>query len=1056
MSATISGLNSLFPNLVQAALQAGGVAEEGLTAIIQAHEKAFDPQARQKLESLVSGTVDANPDLKRALLGYLPWTYFSGSRPFAEKEVFLPPILSKQGVEAQLGSSPLLAHPAFPRSESGYALHGLSLTLQLQQKLQHQLILTMVDMYTGWSSIYDSAEKRTYEKHGLSFEYAVVRRADFPYMLHINCAGFCSDGMLFVMEDYFLDLPEEIRAKIVEIIAVHEYGESIFLDHDKASLLEFAIAQKEGFLEEYLRILNEKYLVKFRDISLFRMREELVAALEEGGIKVENKKEIRSRKAPKKSEEDKAGEKIALDLAEGFRWPDDLYQRYHDLFVNGHEQLEKEAVEKWAQAITVNEQTKAHIHKAQNAAVKEIGKAAQAKKDLSFALVHAKRRFLKELVPLHEEITEGVLEGKYLEADLVTEALQNAYHEIKRGLFETFGEAFDDPFFFFSLDVLFRLLELEREFLKGAPTLKIEAAMKRDLSRRVSRLIKSGKCPNELVAIEFATAFKMLKQRLDQELTQNFPLPWDMSDKESKNRHFSIRYLEVAHIKNVLSWTLTHLDEEAKKELESLRDAEFQELIQELLKDYGISFSTSSGWFAASAGAEDPKMALEKMLIQECMFIQYGSLGEFFLDCLLKMWGMHKAFQNACREDFPKNLGARILSKISNIDPEYIITERLGYSIYTRAKEVCEKSVGGGSINISDLPSAIFHGSWDATILTDHLIMESANDLLKIAGTRDIDSLSKDPFLPVYLNTLDAIRRRQLLHGRFASLLPLELLTVIGSSFFLRLAQGAKVPLGIIVHNYQQLMMASGPLASVHPVDVIEGAALDVFKDCGDPRLQAAYAVVVSRKRYHEHSTVPQDIFEDAFRAFKNHELEKDDYRLMALFVYFKENGIYYERKWRKEKDKEALEARFQLAFELKYLVCFSSLRSGQLKKVLDEMIKSLLEDVATWLKVCGTNKEKLNNMAYVMYQLGYLVYDINFENYRRLQILCICWGNAWGLNLTWYQAALFVDDRFPLFERGSRWTYSDDFYRFVQSEKQRIRSKGPTSSLDDLIWALS
>lgn len=137
---------------------------------------------------------------------------------------------------------------------------GLRLTLEVTQRLLLEMTVSMSiqSLFSAWGSIYDQAEKRQYNKHGLDFEYAVVRREDFPYLLSIGSAGLSLGDMRFVMEDFFIDLSEEERERFIEAVAVHEYGESVFNNHHQASLLEFEVVRRDGFLERYLEMLGQK------------------------------------------------------------------------------------------------------------------------------------------------------------------------------------------------------------------------------------------------------------------------------------------------------------------------------------------------------------------------------------------------------------------------------------------------------------------------------------------------------------------------------------------------------------------------------------------------------------------------------------------------------------------------------------------------------------------------------------------------------------------------------------------------------------------------------
>jgi len=316
-----------------------------------------------------------------------------------------------------------------------------SLELRLSQKLELRHGLSLGDLHSSWRRIYDTAEKRQYQKHGLDFEYAVVRRKDFPYMLHIGSAGLSFDGMRFVMEDFFLDpaINAETRKKMVELIAVHEYGESIFYDHHQASLLEFAVAKNEGILEHYLETLHSKYFLKFRDVAMHRMGKELESALEEKGLNLEIPME---KDGPPDSKD--PSHLSALQLRDGFRWPAGLRNHFANALDEDFE-LARERVRDWASQLVVNEQVRAYLDRALEQAYRAGLEAMTEQKPLDDTLVAVESAFYRELHPLYREIENGVLDENLFQEDILGPALAETHEKLRDKLLASAVTRPDEP-----------------------------------------------------------------------------------------------------------------------------------------------------------------------------------------------------------------------------------------------------------------------------------------------------------------------------------------------------------------------------------------------------------------------------------------------------------------------------------------------------------------------------------------------------------------------------------------------------------------------------------
>lgn len=154
-----------------------------------------------------------------------------------------------------------------------------------------------------WDGAASSGNIRTYQKHGLDFDYAVVNTRDVPADIVRQCGhafAHClydpfeallfgkkyamkrGQWMKFVVRGVHEPLPPEYT----EYAAVHEYGEEVTAgEHDKASVLEWSVAKMERNLRRYLRWIEQNAPTKLMDLyaySLYRdmMPEEMLEIAE--------------------------------------------------------------------------------------------------------------------------------------------------------------------------------------------------------------------------------------------------------------------------------------------------------------------------------------------------------------------------------------------------------------------------------------------------------------------------------------------------------------------------------------------------------------------------------------------------------------------------------------------------------------------------------------------------------------------------------------------------------------------------------------------------------
>ncbi|MBI4708990.1 MAG: hypothetical protein HY764_02160 [Candidatus Portnoybacteria bacterium] len=164
-----------------------------------------------------------------------------------------------------------------------------SLSLMQQQKLELKLYVTRENELTRlYRKALGRRMVRLYDKHGMKFEYALVRVKDVPADLradgnwafsHCLFNGFEAllfgsryamargSWLLFVIYDMYLDAPKHY----IEYAAVHERGEQVTLgDHNLASKLEFAIAKKKNDLVKYMAWIEKNCPAKLADIFSYQ------------------------------------------------------------------------------------------------------------------------------------------------------------------------------------------------------------------------------------------------------------------------------------------------------------------------------------------------------------------------------------------------------------------------------------------------------------------------------------------------------------------------------------------------------------------------------------------------------------------------------------------------------------------------------------------------------------------------------------------------------------------------------------------------------------------
>ncbi|EKD50879.1 MAG: hypothetical protein ACD_62C00402G0005 [uncultured bacterium] len=339
---------------------------------------------------------------------------------------------------------------------------GQTLEQRLEQKIRFQLVVD--SMKTAFEDLYSRGRLATYNKHGLQFEYVKVRREDAPLLVHMGSMGLRFGPSLFVVDDFLPGLSFEDNEMVMDMVAVHEFGEMAFNDHNRASLLEFAIAQREGVLGRYLELLKSKYQLKFRDVSINRMMEYLEGATENTDDVVDEPDVA--------SDTDKgARDSIALatQYADSFVWPRELYRRFHTALDDPDSKIEEKKFEEYAKRMTCNEQLKHFLDHATNQVLQSIRNLPFDVEPLDCYRV-AQNAFYRMLVPMESELDEGVLDIRMADAGMLTQTLGEIGEQIAQAISQKTRNSFEHPvrkvFWERSLAEHLKILKAQKRFLE--------------------------------------------------------------------------------------------------------------------------------------------------------------------------------------------------------------------------------------------------------------------------------------------------------------------------------------------------------------------------------------------------------------------------------------------------------------------------------------------------------------------------------------------------------------------------------------------------------------
>lgn len=191
----------------------------------------------------------------------------------------------KMGMRLMQSQALSLRQEVLARLELGLRIkQGLRLTLRLYLKRE--------EFFTGlYGEALEHRMVQQYQKHGMRFEYALVDAKKvahlkqygmaFSHCLYNPFDAFFSGRkyalargtwLLFVVRDMYPKMPQQF----LEYAAVHERGEQVTLgEHHLATKLEFAIAQKERKLREYMAWIEQSCPEKFADVFSYQRHVEL-------------------------------------------------------------------------------------------------------------------------------------------------------------------------------------------------------------------------------------------------------------------------------------------------------------------------------------------------------------------------------------------------------------------------------------------------------------------------------------------------------------------------------------------------------------------------------------------------------------------------------------------------------------------------------------------------------------------------------------------------------------------------------------------------------------
>ena len=227
-----------------------------------------------------------------------------------------------------------------PRLEQRQSLeHRQKLEARLEQTLTiHQSLALTLEQYLAQEDLVTGLYKKAlkedrvglYKGHGMEFEVACVSVEELPERLRRY--GMAFSHCLYNVFDEFIggtkyalsrgswllfvvyDMHPGTTTDYLGYAAVHERGEQVTLgDHNRASLLEFAVARAEKKLKAYMRWLEKHCPEKFADVFEYHTHLDFP---DDAGFRAA---------VEAMAETDEA--RAVLDLIERFEWPISLLRK---------------------------------------------------------------------------------------------------------------------------------------------------------------------------------------------------------------------------------------------------------------------------------------------------------------------------------------------------------------------------------------------------------------------------------------------------------------------------------------------------------------------------------------------------------------------------------------------------------------------------------------------------------------------------------------------------------------------------------------------------------
>ncbi|MBU0976162.1 hypothetical protein KJ918_05150, partial [Patescibacteria group bacterium] len=187
-----------------------------------------------------------------------------------------------------------------------------------------------------WESAREEKRIKWYRKHGFYFEYAVIMEKDygddttFKDIMRRDCglAHYSESAKRYFLMVDAASFPEEFTPEeYLEYVAIHERGHELLGDHHQATLLEFAIAAKEGKTKKYIKFLEKYNPQKFANVITY-VNKRLPKKIEDS----QGYSEYKQKQGLLEEY------KMAKEMVDSFEWPKELV-----LILYIYERLNKEA-----------------------------------------------------------------------------------------------------------------------------------------------------------------------------------------------------------------------------------------------------------------------------------------------------------------------------------------------------------------------------------------------------------------------------------------------------------------------------------------------------------------------------------------------------------------------------------------------------------------------------------------------------------------------------------------------------------------------------------------